>query len=124
MQANDCPPWLCNQWNVPHDYVHVLFFLLLIAPYIWLWRRVYRHHRKSLNSSLDYWMVFFLTQVSLFGYVVVLSAIGRGISGLGYRFVGNFMASVAFVAMLYLVFIFVVSLVVAILRAIVNSFSP
>ncbi|MCC6459847.1 MAG: hypothetical protein IT260_05235, partial [Saprospiraceae bacterium] len=78
MNTNDCPPWLCNQWNVPHDYAYVLFFLLLVAPYIWLWRRVYRQHRESLSSSSDYWMVFFMTQVSLFGYVLLLSAVGRG----------------------------------------------
>ncbi|MCC6460169.1 MAG: hypothetical protein IT260_06845, partial [Saprospiraceae bacterium] len=88
------------------------------------WRRVYRQHRESLSSSSDYWMVFFMTQVSLFGYVLLLSAVGRGISGLGYRFAGDFIVSIAFVAILYLIFIFVVSLVVAILRAIIISFSP
>jgi hypothetical protein len=78
---SDCPSWLCNEWGVPHDIYYFLAFLLLIAPYALIWRRLFKGSQTLISTPLGCGGLILLTQITLLIYLTILIALASSFDG-------------------------------------------
>lgn len=84
MHKSNCPDWLCNEWHVPHDYVYVLVFVVLVFPYVLIWKKVYKTNVPALRSALHYCALILFTLITLCIYLGLLALVGSAIPPIGH----------------------------------------
>jgi uncharacterized Tic20 family protein len=51
MEDKRTPTFFFNEWNVPHDWVYAVVFLVTVVPFVIMIRRLYKQIKPKLNSA-------------------------------------------------------------------------
>jgi hypothetical protein len=108
MDTSNCPSWLCNEWGVPHNYIFFLGFLLLNMPYFILWRFFYNKNKNKYDSTLDYCELALLTEVTLWAYSIIMFGLSKKLFSHSFS---SFILSITYIANIYLIFSFFLTLI-------------
>jgi hypothetical protein len=111
MNNSKCPSWLYNDWCVPHYYVFVLSYLILILPFLILWKKLYKRNKSKISSVLDYCKLILLTEISMFIYNLSLFLIGTSASQNKIGRWGEFLATLSFGSYYFIIFFFFLTLI-------------